>query len=59
MSFGAEVLPPAERVRILHERLTNLRAGKGEFRPCGRSMAVKECARCLAEAEAALQKGVN
>lgn len=55
MSFGPEVLSPAQRVRILQHRLTNLRLGSGEFRPCNRTVAIKECARALEEAKADLR----
>lgn len=56
MAFGPEVLSPAVRVRILQHRLTNLKLGSGDFRPSNRSVAIKECARCLAEAQADLAR---
>ncbi len=54
MAFGPDVLSPQERVRILRYRLTNLINGSGDFRPSNRSVAIKECKRCLDEARADL-----
>ena len=59
MSFGPEVLTPAERVRILSYRLANLRLGSGDYRPSNRAMASKETARCLSEAQEDLKKGAH
>ncbi len=43
-----EKLSPQERVRILSGRVTNLLAGKGEWRPSNRSHAIREAQSGLA-----------
>lgn len=51
MTARIDQLPAPERVRILSTRLANLKNGSGDFRPVGRAMAIKECARKLEEAK--------